>query len=80
MAYILLPMKSARNYILLAMMFALEDKGMFVEKDIMYATGCSRSSFFRALSDLRCYLQEQRPWEELDYDNDRKAYFRHRAI
>lgn len=56
------------------MLFCLIDRGFFTEQEIIDAFGLSRPSFFRALSDFRCYLQEYRPQTELVYDKVSKRY------
>ncbi len=58
-------MKTTRTYALLVMFFRLQEKGMFSEAEICDELELSRSSFFRAISDFRSFLQEFRPWQEL---------------
>ena len=67
-------MKSRRPATSLHMLFALMDHGSFSEEEIMRDLELSRPSFFRALSDFRCYLQEYRPSEELCFDKETKRY------
>ena len=56
------------------MLFCLIDRGFFTEQEIVDEFGLSRPSFFRALSDFRCYLQEHRPQTELVYEKETKHY------
>ncbi len=58
-------MKTTRTYTLLLMLFRLSENDSFSEDSIRAELGLSRSSFFRALNDFRCFLQEHRPWQEL---------------
>ena len=67
-------MKNQRAAVVLEMVFSLQEKGSFAEADIMDGLGISRSTFFRSLSDLRCYLQEQRPYMEIAYDSKKGTY------
>ena len=73
-------MKSKRPATSLHMLFRLLDGGSFTEAEIIDVLGLSRPSFFRALSDFRCYLQEHRPQEELVYDKTNKRYKLRRYI
>ena len=56
------------------MVFSLQEKGNFSRMAIIEKLGISRSTFFRTLSDLRCYLQEQRPYLELVTDTEKDVY------
>lgn len=56
------------------MMFSLQEKGSFTRASVINKLGISRSTFFRALSDLRCYLLERRPYLELTLDPEHDAY------
>lgn len=68
-------MKTRRSGIVLHMSFLLKEKGKFTEKQIREDLDISRSSFFRALSDFRCYLAENRCFDELVYDSDKSEYY-----
>lgn len=61
-------MKSLRASVVLEMVFELFENGFFTEGGIMAKLEVSRSTFFRCLSDVRCYLQEQRPFMEIVYE------------
>ena len=67
-------MKSKRSYISLHMLFLLTEKKTIKMEEVMDDLEVSRSSFFRALSDFRCYLQEHRPYLELLYDEEKETY------
>lgn len=67
-------MKNQRAAVVLEMVFALQEKGHFTEAGIISELRISRSTFFRCLSDLRCYLQERRPFEEIVYDDTKGVY------
>ena len=67
-------MKSKRSYISLHMLFLLTEKKAIKMEEVMDDLEVSRSSFFRALSDFRCYLQEHRPYLELLYDEEKETY------
>jgi len=56
------------------MSFCLLTKGEFTEKEVVEEFGTSRASFFRALSEFRCYLLEHRPWLELVFDAQNRSY------
>ena len=58
-------MKTTRTYALITMFFRLVEKGRFTESEICYELEISRASFYRAISDFRCFLAEYRPWQEL---------------
>ena len=67
-------MKNLRATVVLEMVFAIQEKGYFSEDEIVDETGVSRSTFFRCLSDLRCYLQEHRPYMEIVHDPKKETY------
>ena len=67
-------MTNQRVNVVLDMVFSLQENGFFSRKMIIERLNISRSTFFRALSDLRCYLQEQRPYLELELDSERDVY------
>lgn len=67
-------MKSTRPAISIHMAFLLIDNQRFFAQEVMDDLNISRSSFFRALSDFRCYLQEHRPSATLDYDEEQGFY------
>lgn len=67
-------MKKLRATVVLEMAFSLHDKGSFTEQEIRDETEASRSTFFRCLSDLRCYLQEHRPYAEIVFDSQNGVY------
>lgn len=71
-------MKTNRTYALLMMLYRLEEEGFFLEEKICIDLGISRASFYRALNDFRCFLQEYRPWQELKAD--REGHYRLIAI
>ena len=68
-------MRNVRAAIVLHMFFALQEKGSFTEKETMEELDISRSTFFRALSDFRCYLMEHRSWESLEFDSEKNNYY-----
>ena len=63
-----------RITVVLEMMFSLQEKGSFSRDELLSGLHISRSTFFRALSDVRCYLQEHRPYLELSLDLGKDAY------
>ena len=63
-----------RVTVVLEMMFSLQECGSFSRTQLMSHLNISRSTFFRALSDLRCYLQEHRPYLELYLDPQNETY------
>ena len=67
-------MKNIRAAIVLHMLYEILDKGFFSEPSVMEALNISRSTFFRALSDYRCYLLEHRPWEEIEFNSVKQEY------
>jgi len=67
-------MTNQRVGVVLEMMFSLQENGSFSKTAIMSQLNISRSTFFRSLSDLRCYLQEQRPYLELFLNPDDETY------
>ena len=67
-------MKNQRTSVVMEMVFSLQEKGSFTESGITSELGISRSTFFRSLSDFRCYLQERRPWLEVEFDSDKGNY------
>ncbi|MCR5491096.1 MAG: hypothetical protein K6F32_03080 [Bacilli bacterium] len=67
-------MKTNRAVIILHMLFCLREKGVFTEKQIIEDLAISRSSFFRAISEFRCYLQEFKPWYELASNEKKGGY------
>ena len=67
-------MKTQRSAIVLHMHYLLIERGFFKENQIRSDLNISRSTFFRALSDFRCYLAENRPSEELLYDSENDSY------
>ena len=74
-------MKSKRPAIGLHMAFLLMEQKSFTAEKVMEDLDISRSSFFRALSDFRCYLQEFRPEIDLVLDEKKGVYrlFQYRA-
>ena len=68
-------MKSKRSAISLHMLFRLMEKKCFTAEKIMEDLDISRSSFFRALSDFRCYLLEYHPDIELEFDGEKNVYY-----
>ncbi|MBP5217023.1 MAG: hypothetical protein J6038_04225 [Bacilli bacterium] len=58
-------MKTTRTYALLTMLYHLLDDGQFTEEQVRNELSLSRASFYRAINDFRCFLQEHRPWQEL---------------
>ena len=68
-------MKNHRATIVLYMHYALFEKGRFTEEEVRAALDISRSSFFRGLSDFRCFLAENRQWENLVYNSRSKYYY-----
>ena len=68
-------MKSKRSYISLHMLFLLTEKKHMTIEEVLDDLEISRSSFFRALSDFRCYLQEHRPYLELLQDGEQGRYY-----
>lgn len=73
-------MRMTRSYAVLKILFDIKDKGSFTEKDVVQSLSISRSTFFRALIEFRCYLTEHRPWEELVFDQENQAYRLKRII
>lgn len=67
-------MKSKRPAIGLHMVFLLTEQKSFSAEKVMEDLDISRSSFFRALSDFRCYLQEFRPEIDLVLDEKKGVY------
>ena len=67
-------MKIIRTTVVLKMAFSLMEGKGFSEASIRDELNISRSTFFRSLSDLRCYLMEHRPYQELQYDDATKMY------
>jgi len=67
-------MKTNRPTVVLHMAFQITDKGSFQEKQVCTDLAISRSSFFRALSEFRCYLQEHQPWYDLVFDSKDDCY------
>ncbi len=57
--------KGVRAFIVCEMLFRLNEGKGFTEAEIMEKFSISRSSFYRSLSEIRCYLAEHRPWNEL---------------
>ena len=68
-------MKNVRAAIVLHMLFALQEKGSFTERETIDGLDISRSTFFRALSDFRCYLMEHRSWESLEFNSEKNNYY-----
>ncbi len=68
-------MSNRRSYIHFSLVFRLLEKGAFTKHEVMANGSISQSTFDRAVSDLRCYLMEFRPWQELVYDRAQKRYF-----
>ena len=68
-------MKSKRPAISLHMLFLLMDRKSFTMEEVVSKLGISRSSFFRALSDFRCYLQEYHPEYDLILDDNKGRYY-----
>lgn len=67
-------MKNIRTSVVLEMAFRLLDGQTFTEEAIRNDFSISRSTFYRGLSDVRCFLIEHRPFYELVYDPKMKAY------
>ena len=67
-------MKNQRASVVMEMVFSLQEKGYFTELEITSELEISRSTFFRSLSDLRCFLMERRPWLEIDFDSGDGVY------
>ena len=67
-------MKTTRTGTALLMAFLLNERGYFTEEEIIGETGVAPSSFFLALSDFRCFLQEHRSYLELVFDRAKKQY------
>ena len=67
-------MGNQRTYLCIAMVFALKEHGYFRKSDIMDMFHCSQRTYDRALSDLRCYLMEQLPEQELKYDKKSETF------
>ena len=70
-------MKNQRALVVMEMIFSLYENGSFSECDIEMDLNISRSTFYRSLSDLRCFLQERRPYVEVVYDAERQVYAFH---
>ena len=66
--------KGVRATIVCEMAFELFENGGFTEKGVIEKLEISRTSFFRGLSDFRCYLMEFRPWVELIFDTTKSCY------
>ena len=67
-------MKNGRAAVVLEMLFRIEEKGYFEEHSIRDEMGVSRSTFFRSLSDFRCFLMEHRPHLELVFNDGKDRY------
>lgn len=67
-------MKIIRTTVVLKMAFSLMEGKNFSEASIRDELNISRSTFFRSLSDLRCFLMECRPFQEIKYDEKLKTY------
>lgn len=67
-------MGNQRTYLCIAMVFALKERGYFRKSDIMDMFHCSQRTYDRALSDLRCYLMEHLPEQELKYDKKTESF------
>ena len=67
-------MKNIRTSVVLEMAFRLLDGQTFTEEAIRNDFSISRSTFYRGLSDVRCYLTEHRPFYELVFDPKAKVY------
>lgn len=67
-------MGNQRTYLCIAMVFALKERGHFKKSDIMDMFRCSQRTYDRALSDLRCYLMEHLPEQELKYDKKSELF------
>ena len=67
-------MSSQRVNVVLEMVFDLQEKGYFCKSEIQERFNISRSTFFRSLSDLRCFLLEQRPYIDLEFDPEKDTY------
>lgn len=67
-------MKTKRISIALHMLFLALNKGGFSHDEIRQVYTCSRASLYRALSDVRCYLQEQCPYFELVFVAETNDY------
>ena len=67
-------MKTTRTGTALLMVFLLQEKGYFTKEEVAGGVSVAPSSFFLALSDFRCFLQEHRPYMELVFDRAKKRY------
>ena len=72
-------MKSNRAAVVLEMAFRLQDDGFFDETSLRDDLNISRSTFYRSLSDFRCYLIERRPDIELAFSAKRNGYYFRKA-
>jgi len=61
-------MGNQRTSLCIAILFALHEKGCFRKEDILLNHLVSQRTYDRAISDLRCYLAEYRPWLSLSFD------------
>lgn len=68
-------MKNLRTTVVLQMAFSLMEGKGFSEASIRDELNVSRSTFYRSLSDLRCFFMELRPFQEIEYDEGKKVYF-----
>ena len=68
-------MKSNRAAVVLEMAFRLQEAGFFDETSLRDNLNISRSTFYRSLSDFRCYLIERRPDIELAFSSKKNAYY-----
>jgi len=67
-------MGNHHTYIHFSLAFTLLEQGSFKRSDIIKQGNLSRSTFARGVADLRCYLQEYRPYLELVYDHANQSY------
>lgn len=72
-------MKSNRAAVVLEMAFRLQEAGFFDETSLRDNLNISRSTFYRSLSDFRCYLIERRPDIELAFSSKKNAYYFRKA-
>ena len=68
-------MKTLKAATALHMLFLLLDHGRFTEEEVCCELNLARATFFRALSEFRCYLTEHRYWQELQFNAKEKYYY-----
>lgn len=67
-------MKTLRISAALYLYEELLSKGCFTREESLSALDVSIATFKRVLSDLRCYLEERHPNQELVFDAKHKTY------